>query len=258
MLQSIKNNLKKLRIVKILLVSFRTLRTKNGLIKKIFLLKDFLNDIKKYEAMSKNESFISPWENLKPCILDKTNTTPVDSVYFYQDSWCAKKIFENKPSHHYDVGSSAEMIGIISQFTPSTMVDIRPVNLTMPNFSFKEGNILKLPFADNALSSLSSICVVEHIGLGRYGDALNPHGSEEAIVELKRVLAIGGNLYISVPIDDQNKIYFNAHRAFTRDYILGLMKPLKLVEEKYIYGRQLCNNYDPSQGFGTGLYHFKK
>lgn len=258
MFQTIKTRLKKARTIKMLLVSFRTLKTKTGFIKKIFLLKDFFKDIEKYETMSKNNAFVSPWENLKPCILDKTNTTPVDPVYFYQDSWCAKKVFENKPSHHYDIGSSAEMVGIISQFTPTTMVDIRPVNLNMHGFSFQTGDILKLPFANNALASLSSICVVEHIGLGRYGDALNPHGSEQAIAELKRVLSVGGNLYISVPVDNQNKIYFNAHRAFTRDYILQLLNPLNLIEEKYIYGRALCDTYDPSQGFGTGLFHFKK
>jgi hypothetical protein len=30
------------------------------------------------------------------------------------------------------------------------------------------------------------------------------------------------------------------------------------VEEKYQYGRQLYDSYDPSKKFGTGLYMFKK
>lgn len=257
-LKRIKVLLKRLRIVKVILASRRALRTKNGYFKKVVLLKNFFDDIRSYQRLKKNPAFAEPWDNLKPCILDKTNTTPVDPVYFYQDSWCAKKVFENKPSHHYDVGSSAEMLGIISQFTPTTMVDIRPVNLSMPGFSFQAGDILNLPFENSSLSSLSSICVIEHIGLGRYGDALDPFGSEKAIAELLRVLAPGGNLYISVPVDDSNKIYFNAHRAFTRKYILQLFKDLDLVEEKYIYGKELRDAYDPTLGFGTGLYHFKK
>lgn len=240
------------------LATRRALKTKDGKVKKIFLLKDFFADLKKYQAMKKNSTFASPWENLKPCILDKTDDTPVDPIYFYQDSWCAKKIFEQKPAHHYDIGSKAEMVGIISQFTPTTMVDIRPINLQMPGFSFQTGDILHLPFKDGELDSVSSICVIEHIGLGRYGDALDPFGSEKAASELVRVLARNGNLYVSVPIDDANKIYFNAHRAFTRKYALELFSGLKLIEEKYIYGRELSNTYDPSQGFGTGLYHFRK
>ncbi|OGD32501.1 hypothetical protein A3C91_02345 [Candidatus Azambacteria bacterium RIFCSPHIGHO2_02_FULL_52_12] len=257
-LRKIKATIKKVSAVKMTLAGRRAMKTNDGKLKRLFFLKDFFSDLKKYRAMKKNDAFALPLENLKPCIFDKTNDTPVDPVYFYQDSWCAKKIFENKPAHHYDIGSKAEMVGIISQFTPTTMVDIRPINLAMPSFSFQTADILHLPFPDDSLPSVSSICVVEHIGLGRYGDALDPYGSEKAIDELKRVLAPGGDLYLSVPVDDRSKIYFNAHRAFTRDHILRLLKPLELLEEKYIYGRELCDTYDVTQGFGTGLYHVRK
>ncbi len=258
LLHTVKVRIKKIPLVKMAIISYRLLKTKQKKSEKIPLLRDFFSDFKKYKAINNNDIFKLPLENLKPCIFEKTDTTLVDPVYFYQDSWCTKKIFDNKPEHHYDIGSKAEMIGIISQFVPTTMIDIRPVNLHMPGFSFQTGNILHLPFTDNSLGSVSSICVVEHIGLGRYGDTLDPHGSEKALTELKRVLAPGGNLYISVPVDNYNKIYFNAHRAFTRDYILHLLKPLHLEEEKYIYGRELYDAYDPSHGFGTGLYHVRK
>ena len=72
------------------------------------------------------------------------------------------------------------------------------------------------------------------------------------------MLATDGSLYISVPIDAENKTYFNAHRAFTRDYILSLFEGLELKEEKYIYGNDLFDSYDPKKGFGTGLYHLTK
>ncbi|MCG2694794.1 hypothetical protein L6261_01795, partial [Candidatus Parcubacteria bacterium] len=78
------------------------------------------------------------------------------------------------------------------------------------------------------------------------------------IGEIKRILAKDGDLYVSLPVDEENKIYFNANRAFTRDYVLKLFKPLRLVEEKYIYKRELTENYDPKKGFGTGLFWFKK
>jgi ubiquinone/menaquinone biosynthesis C-methylase UbiE len=150
------------------------------------------------------------------------------------------------------------MVGIISQFVPTTMVDIRPLSVSLPELSFIKGDITKLPFKDCEISSLSSICVIEHIGLGRYGDPLDQFGTEKSAKELSRVLAKNGNLYISVPIDSKNKTYFNAHRAFTRDYVLSLFKGLLLIEEKYIYGNDMVNSYDVSKGFGTGLYYFKK
>ena len=170
----------------------------------------------------------------------------------------AKKIFENKPIQHVDVGSDAKFIGIISQYAPTTMVDIRPLPVALSGLSFVEGSILALPFKDNEVSSLSSICVIEHIGLGRYGDPLDQFGSEKAAKELSRVLAPNGSLYISAPIDDENRVYFNAHRAFTRAYILELFGTLKNVEEKYIYGNKIYDAYDHTKGFGTGLYHFSK
>ncbi len=49
-------------------------------------------------------------------------------------------------------------------------------------------NILDLPFKGNSVESLSCMHVVEHIGLGRYGDPMDPEGDIEAIKELKRVV----------------------------------------------------------------------
>jgi hypothetical protein len=53
----------------------------------------------------------------------------------------------------------------------------------LENLFFKEGSILALPFESGSIKSLSSLCVVEHIGLGRYGDEIDPFGSESAIKE---------------------------------------------------------------------------
>ncbi len=193
-----------------------------------------------------------------PCLFDNTDYTPVEPIYFFQDCWASKHIFELKPKYHYDIGSSIKTIGLLSQFVPITFIDIRPPELRLQNLSFIKASILDLPFKDNSIESLSSLCVVEHIGLGRYGDSLDPFGSEKAISELRRVLKAGGILLISVPVDSENKVYFNAHRAFTRDYILKLFDGFDFLDEKYIYGNSLCDEYDVSKGFGTGLYMLRK
>ena len=61
-----------------------------------------------------------------------------------------------------------------------------------------------------------------------------------------------------VPVDNENKIYFNAHRAFTRDYILELFDGFEVLDEKYHYGIKMYDAYDETKGFGTGLYKLKK
>lgn len=221
-------------------------------------ISSFVNDYKMYKRQAVNTNFLLSAKYLYPCLTDKTLLTPIEPIYFFQDAWWAGKVFDIKPRHHYDVGSSATTAGILSQFVPVTMVDIRPIDLELNNLYFKQGSILDLPFEDNSIESLSSICVVEHIGLGRYGDPIDPWGSEKAVKELRRVVKPGGNLLVSVPVDSHNRVYYNAHRAFTREYLLGLFKDMILVEEKYIYGRRIQDSYDQSKGFGTGLFHFRK
>ncbi len=253
-----KDKLKAFSPAKYAVVVLRAFKRKPSLFARAKSLSWYLSDYRNYKKLAKNPDFKLDTADLFPRIDDKTSNHEIDPIYFIQGCWCAKKVFEAKPTKHVDVASQSLMVGIISQFAPTTMVDIRSLSISLPGLSFVKGDITSLPFKDGEVSSLSSICVIEHIGLGRYGDPLDPFGTEKAAKELSRVLAKGGSLYISVPIDKESKVYFNAHRAFTRDHVIKLFPGLKLVEEKYIYGRNIENSYDSRKGFGTGLYYFKK
>ncbi|MBS1599285.1 MAG: DUF268 domain-containing protein [Bacteroidetes bacterium] len=224
-------------------------------------IKNFLWFYKDYRWYKKNiasSSFKMYGHNLFPCLQDKTALTPVEPIYFYQDSWAAEKIFAYKPSHHIDIASAVKTIGIISGFVPVTFIDIRPIEVKLPNLFFKSGTILDLPFPDSSVESISSLCVIEHIGLGRYGDPLDAKGSEKAISELIRVTKPGGKILFSVPVDNECKIYFNAHRAFTPEYIFQCFTGCKVLEQRYIYGYEFGQEYDRERGFGVGVYLFEK
>jgi hypothetical protein len=255
---TLRSTLKKIPPLKWSALFVSALKRKHSLLATTAAFAGFSRDWRAYKKLPGNALVRASTADLYPRLFDNTAGTPVDPVYFYQDAWCAKKIFENKPERHVDVGSHLPTIGIISQFVPTTMVDIRPPAVTLPELSFVKGSLLDLPFGNDTVASLSSICVIEHIGLGRYGDSLDQFGSERAAAELVRVLAKSGDLYISVPVDYENKVYFNAHRAFSKAYVLEMFNGLSIVEEKYIYGNTLCDSYDATKGFGTGLYHFKK
>ena len=86
-----------------------------------------------------------------------------------------------------------------------------------------------MPFHDSSIESLSCLHVAEHIGLGRYGDPLDPQGTEKAAKELARVLAKDGFLYFALPIGKQ-AVYFNAHRVHNPLTIIEYFKDLKLAE----------------------------
>lgn len=242
--------------------AWRTLANQFGLgfrwIDGLVRLGGFAGEYRAFKRLNAGTPFALRARDISPYLTDRTATTPVEPTYFLQDSWCARKIAEQRPAEHVDVASSARSMAVIAQFVPVTFVDIRPVEIELERFSFVTGSVLALPFADGSIRSLSSLCVIEHIGLGRYGDDVDARGSEKAAAELRRVLAPGGNLYVTVPVDRECRIYFNAHRAFTRDYLLSLFPGLELVEERYIYERALYRRYLPERGFGTGLFHFRR
>jgi len=159
------------------------------------------------------------FEHLYPCLGDDAGETPLEPIYFYQDTLAFEKIVQQQPKSLIDVGSQHKFVALLSKVVPVTMVDIRPLFLPLDSLKFLEGSILDLPFEDESVSSLSNLYVLGHIGVGRYFDPLDPYGTEKAIVELKRVIAPGGDLFISLPIDDQNRTYFNAHRAFKEEFL---------------------------------------
>ena len=194
-------------------------------------------------------------EDFLPCLEDATAETPIEHSYYYQDAWAFERIYANKPERHVDVGSHHKLVSLLSKVVPTTMVDLRPLPVTLDSLRFLEGSILALPFEDGTVPSVSSLCVVEHIGLGRYGDPLDPEGSVKAFRELKRVVRPGGDLYLSVPIDDVDRIYFNAHRAFAEATLLELFAPFEVCERRYIYGKEFGDRL--GSGFGTGCYHLR-
>jgi len=158
---------------------FRNLRIQN-----IPKLLEFYKSYKKYKYL--DEAGGLKLSNLYPRLNDNTPTSSFDPHYFYQGVWAFRKIKENKPENHVDVGSEIKWVGLLSTIVKVIFIDIRPLRANLKNLITKKGNILNIPLEDNSVSSLSCLHVAEHIGLGRYGDHLDPLGTEKACKELKR------------------------------------------------------------------------
>jgi SAM-dependent methyltransferase len=217
----------------------------------------FWKSYRQYQELSSEKENVS-LTNLYPCLGDATAETYIEPTYFYQDCWAFEKIVQQNPSNHIDIGSHHKYVALLSKVVPVTMVDIRPLSLPLESLNFKEGSILNLPFDDNSIESLSSLCVVEHIGLGRYGDPLDSSGSEKAMLEIQRILKSGGYCYFSVPIlGNTNTVFFNAHRSFSEEYIENCFSLCKVIDKMYIYENSLQKNREDDK-FGIGLYQFQK
>jgi hypothetical protein len=197
-----------------------------------------------------------------PCIHDKTQTSGFDVHYFYQDIWAFKKIYESKVDHHVDVGSRVDFVGFLTVITQVTFIDIRPLMANLENLCSRKGDILSMPFENNSILSLSCLHVAEHIGLGRYGDPLDPLGTKKACKELTRILAIGGNLYFSLPVG-KPKLCFNAHRIHSPQQIIEYFSDLELVELSGVDDEgNFIKNIDitilANSDYACGLFHFTK
>jgi SAM-dependent methyltransferase len=200
--------------------------------------------------------------DLYPCLTDRTAQTPFDPHYFHQGAWIARKLAKNRPAAHVDIASSVLTVSVFSAFVPTTFVDFRPLPVNLSNLETRAGDIAHLPFADGELQSLSCLHVIEHIGLGRYGDPLDPDGLRKAAAELKRVVAPHGRLYLSTPIG-RERVYFNAHRVSSPSGLMALFEgfdlaSFALVDDQGAFRPDAKPADGESLDYGCGLFEFVK
>jgi hypothetical protein len=199
--------------------------------------------------------------NACPQLHDRTSSTGVDAHYFYANGWAMRRIVSQQPTHHVDIGSQTMFVNLLSSILPVEFYDYRPLEAKMEGLTNLSGDILKLPITAGSVESLSCLHVAEHIGLGRYGDPLNPNGTWLACGEMKRVLAPGGNLYFALPIGKPN-VCFNAHRIHSPKTIIEYFDGLDLVEFSGVhddgrYVERVDLDEFANSHYGCGMFWFR-
>jgi len=154
--------------------------------------------------------------SLYPILGDwRTEAGDGSSAYFQQDLLVAQDVYRRGPVRHVDVGSRIDgFVAHIASFRPVEVLDIRPLESVLPNISFRRADLMALP-ADlqEYTDSLSCLHAIEHFGLGRYGDPIDPDGHLKGFRSLLSMLKPGGTLYLSFPVG-RATVEFNAHRVF--------------------------------------------
>lgn len=201
-------------------------------------------------------------DNFFPCLNDNTEYTSFDAHYIYHPAWAARIVKQIAPYKHIDISSTLHFCTLLSAFIPIEFYDYRPAVLNLDNLNSRRADLLNLPFENNSIESISCMHTIEHIGLGRYGDPIDPIGDIKAINELKRVCAIGGNILFVVPVGTP-QIMFNAHRIYDPQTILNQFEGFKLKDFSVV-----MDNTDfvqnPSfelvkqQTYGCGCFWFEK
>jgi 2-polyprenyl-3-methyl-5-hydroxy-6-metoxy-1,4-benzoquinol methylase len=80
------------------------------------------------------------------------------------------------------------------------VLDQRRYPFAHPNLRTLCADVLRDPLdVSGSLDVVISISTIEHVGLGRYGDLVDPDGDRHAVERLWKLLRTGGRLILSVP-----------------------------------------------------------
>jgi SAM-dependent methyltransferase len=190
----------------------------------------FVRDAAKYRGAQDGGSFALSLGGLFPVLGERYEGTGALGHYFHQDLWAARKIRAAHPAKHLDIGSRVDgFVAHLLVFMPVTVIDVRPMKSTVEGLSFVQEDATSLrAFADDSVESISTLHAVEHFGLGRYGDPIDPRGPFKMMKALARVLQPGGRLYFAVPVG-RERLEFNAQRVFAPRTIVDGLAPLRLV-----------------------------
>ena len=220
---------------------------------------NFFRDYKNIKKDINNTNFdIYPTH---PYLFDKNDKNLKLEYFHFQDLWAFKTLSKNSIVELVDIGSNLSFITFASSVSKIKCIDIRPHKIILENVDFAIGNITNLPFENESINNISSLSVIEHIGLGRYGDEIDLFGMEKSAMEFTRVLKKNGNLIISFPFGKKNIIEFNAHRICNFEYINQLFKNYNIKNETFIF-KNRYNSRDEFKQSGEpdciACFHFVK
>jgi hypothetical protein len=187
----------------------------------------FTADLLKYKSTSKENRL-----QILPVFSDKhASSGNADGHYFWQDLICAKWIFEDSPGNHLDVGSRIDgFIAHLLTFMNVHQIDVRMNPTQIEGLTTVVADLTR-NFQESKVkySSVSSLHSLEHFGLGRYGDTLNPVGHELGLINLSSFVSSGGFLYVSYPVGD-GVVQFNSQRLLPADWATKILKDFSLLQ----------------------------
>ena len=188
--------------------------------------------------------------------------------YFHQDLLVAKFVNDEQPKRHIDIGSRVDgFVAHVASFREIEVLDIRPLGKSEhENIKFIQADLMN-PQDLGDVDSISCLHVIEHFGLGRYGDPIDIDGHNKGIANLVDMLSKDGRLYISFPIAYKDEVHYNANRVLSMDTILkhpSIEENMELSRFDYVdssgnlYTDVKLQDFNINTNNNCGIYTFKK
>ncbi len=228
----------------------------------------FIDNMNEYQAKNVRKNFQINKDNLWPIIYDKYEKAGTMGNCFWQDIWAAKLINKAHVRKHFDIGSRIDgfIAHLLTMDIDVTLIDIRefPGEIEGLHTIVDDATTLrKVP--DKSIQSMSALCSLEHFGLGRYGDPIDPEACFICFEKIQKKIKPGGDLYISLPVGKE-RVEFNAHRIFYASTVIECFHEMDLIEYscaangKIEYDADIhkYDNDDHNGEYRYGLFHFRK
>jgi len=171
------------------------------------------------------------------------------NYYGMTDSWLYQALFE------YSIeGKDVVIIGSTAPWYEAVALAFGAKTITVFEYSeresFHESIKYKHPNAQSETEKYDvcfSISSVEHDGLGRYGDPLNPNADLETMRHYKTLVKENGLMFLSVPVGE-DRVYFNVHRVYGEERFPKLIAHWTPLEYYGFYDGCLKTFYNTADG----------
>lgn len=209
-----------------------------ALFRSVVRIPRLIRERRSFSNLSRKAQDPLPFGTSIMCLHDRdVSGGSIETHYFHQDLHVARKVCDARPRRHVDIGSRVDgFVAHVAAFREIEVFDIRSMPSDVPNVRFHRADLMK-PVAQDLhaiTDSLSCLHALEHFGLGRYGDPLDPDGHLKGLENLHAMLKPGGTLYLSVPIGE-SRVEFNAHRVFAISHVVRLLQPrFRIVGFSYV------------------------
>jgi SAM-dependent methyltransferase len=234
-------------------------------------LPPYVRSLREMKNRSRGTVNLFPIRRLYPCLEDRfAESGSANGHYYHQDLLIARRIFASQPERHVDIGSRIDgFVAHVASFRVIEVMDIRQLTNKSPNIRFIQCDLMNRVaecFVDYC-DSISSLHAIEHFGLGRYGDRIDPEGYLLGLNNIHKILRKKGRFYFSVPIGPQ-RVEFNAHRVFGMKYLSQLLREKYYIDDfSFVDDRgdlhenaALAENIENDCGcnFGCGIFELTK
>ena len=139
-----------------------------------------------------------------------------------------------------------------------TTVDYNEIIYKDPKFKFMSVDEAKSNIDSGyRFDCLLSVSSIEHDGLGRYGDPINPDADLETMDMLRSYVKPNGLFFITVPVG-MDQVVYNAHRIYGPHRLHKLLEKWSILDT-FGYNERLLNrdtqgNWNSTNSDGTPMF----